>query len=353
MKTRPSYFSDYLIALTVIVCTLVLLGALAMTLTGFRLGKPSRVLELDFPDVAGIHQHSQVRYAGAPAGSVISIRHLTTDERLRNPNPANAVRVTVGLDAEVPQIPADVSAVLGADTLLSEKFIGLTAGTAGGPMLADGAVVQGVAQPTFDELVRGGADVFAALNGILPEVKSRMDEILPKLASISDAGSKVADDAKELFAKAGGLIDDLKALSKSGNELLSGDAKRLLGSANEIADDAKSLIGGADKLLEAHQADLEKALDELPEVLDHMDALLGRTQGLLSTNEKDLTITIRDLRLLMQEMRVMTVDAGKVMATLAKGHPTRLIWTREDEPAQGATQGQPSASAPRGAAGKR
>ena len=73
MKTRPSYFSDYLIALVVILCTLVLLGALAMTLTGFRLTKPGRTLQLDFPDVAGIHQHSQVRYAGAPAGSVIAI----------------------------------------------------------------------------------------------------------------------------------------------------------------------------------------------------------------------------------------------------------------------------------------
>ena len=331
MRTRPSYLSDYLIALVVIVCTVALLGALAMTLTGFRFGEAGRTLELDFPDVAGIHQHSQVRYAGAHAGSVISLRHLTPEERTKSANPANAVRVTISLDEKVPPVPADVIAVLGADTLLSEKFIGLSAGTAGGPLLADGAVIQGTAQPTFDDLVRGGADVFGTLNKIMPELKARMDDLLPKLASISDAGGKVAEDAKALFAKASALMDNLVTLSNSGKELIDGDAKKLLGSANEIAGDAKVLIGSANKLLKDHEADLNKTLDQLPEVIDHLDTLLGRTQGLLTTNEKDLNATIRDARAIMQEMRVTAVHAKKVMATLANGHPTRLIWTKEDE----------------------
>jgi virulence factor Mce-like protein len=352
VKTRPSYFSDYIIAMVVILCTVVLLGALAMTLTGFRLTKTGRTLQLDFPDVAGIHQHSQVRYAGAPAGAVITLRHLTAEERLANPNPANAVRVTVGLDDRVPAIPADVIAALGADTLLSEKFIGLSAGTADGPRLADGAVIQGIAQPTFDDLVRGGADVFGALNKMLPEVKARMDELLPKLAGISDAARKVTDDLPALFAKANTLMDNLVMLSNSGNDLINGDAKKLIGSVNEIAGDAKTLVGGANRLFEEHEKDLNKTLDQLPEVLDHLDTLLGRTQGLLTSNEKDLNATIRDLRAVMQEMRVTAVHAKKVMATLANGHPTRLIWSKDDEPApsdakilRGQTEAPPPASA--------
>jgi phospholipid/cholesterol/gamma-HCH transport system substrate-binding protein len=364
VKTRPSYFSDYLIALVVIACTVVLLGALAMTLTGFRLGKATRVLHLDFPDVAGIHQHSQVRYAGAPAGAVVSVRHLTAEERLRSVNSANAVRVTVALGDDVPPIPADVTAALGADTLLSEKFIGLSAGTAGGPLLADGAVLQGIAQPTFDDLVRGGADVFATLNKMMPEVKARMDELLPKLAAISDAGGKVADDAKALFAKASTLMDNLVALSNSGKALIDGDAKKLMGHANVVADDAKDLIGRANKLLKDHEADLNKALDQLPEVLDHLDNLLGRTQGMLTSNEKELNATIRDLRVVMQDMRVTSVHAKKVMATLAGGRPSRLVWVKDDEPqptdaeilrAQGkpVTAPPPSRTSPKSSPGKR
>jgi virulence factor Mce-like protein len=331
VKTRPSYFSDYLIAFAVILCTLALLGGMAAALTGYRWNKGGRTLEVDFPDVAGIHQHSQVRYAGAPAGVVIGVRHLTHEERLANPNRSNAVRVTVQLDEGVPVIPSDVIAMLGADTLLSEKFIGLTAGTAGGPPLENNAVVQGLAQPTFDDLIRGGADMFAVINKMMPEVKARMDDLLPKLASISDAGHQVASDAKALFAKATTLMDDLIKLSGQGNEI-AGDAKVLMGSASEVAGDAKELLGTANKLLQDNRDELEKTLTELPKVLDHLDQLLGQTQGLLTSNEKELNATIRDLRTVMQDMRVVAVHAKKITATLAGGRPTKLIWTKDDEP---------------------
>ncbi len=317
MKTKPAYLSDALIALAVIVCTLVLLGALGSALTGYRWSKLERTLSVDFPDVAGIHLHSQVRYAGAPAGEVISLRHLTAKERTTSANPANAVRVTVGLKDEVPSLPGDVVAVLGADTLLSEKFIGLNAGTAGGPLLAEGAIIQGTPQPTFDDLIRGGADVFAVLNKMLPAVKAQVDELLPKLASISESGAKVAGDAQALFTKASQLMDSLIVLS---------------GSGQEIAGDAKTFIGGANKLLQEHAVDLDKTLDELPTVLNKMDALLGKTQGMLTSNEKDLNATIRDLRLVMQDMRVVAVHAKSFTGALAGGRPTRLIWTRDDEP---------------------
>jgi ABC-type transporter Mla subunit MlaD len=348
VKTRPSYFSDYLIALAVILCTLALLGALGMTLTGFRLDKAGRSLDVDFADVAGIHKHSQVRYAGAPAGAVMAVRHLTAEERVASANPANAVRVTLSLDEHVPPLPNDVTVVLGADTLLSEKFIGLSAGTAGGPLLAEGATLQGISQPTFDDLVRGGADMFAVLQSMLPAVKKQMDDLLPKLASISDAGGKVAEDAKALFAKATTLMDNLIRLSGSGEEIV-GDAKTLMGSVNQVAGDAKELIGTANKLLQDNRADLEKTLNELPVVLDHLDDLLGRTQGMLSSNEKELNATIRDMRAVMQEMRVTAVHAKKVMATLANGRPTKLIWTRDGEPPASDAEvlrGQPQQGAP-------
>ena len=162
MKPR-NYFSDYLIAFVVIVGAVALLAGLAFALTGYQWQKPGRTLLVDFPDVAGIHRHSQVRYAGAPAGAVVGLRHLTTEERLKNANPKNAVRITVSLHEGVPPIPDDVTAVLGSDTLLSEKFIALDAGTAGGPLLAEGAVIQGQPSPTFDDVMRGGGALIHVL----------------------------------------------------------------------------------------------------------------------------------------------------------------------------------------------
>src|SRR5436189_5049219 len=119
-------FSDYIVALAVIACSLVLLGALTIALSGYRLKKPARTLQIDFEDVTGVKLHSEVRYAGAPAGRVIAMEHLSGEERSAATNKRNAVRVTVSLADKIPPLPADVSASLSSDTMLSPMFVALS-----------------------------------------------------------------------------------------------------------------------------------------------------------------------------------------------------------------------------------
>ena len=116
-------FADYIVALAVIACSLVLLGALTIALSGYRLKKPARTLQINYEDVTGIKVNSEVRYAGAPAGRVIAIRPLSIAERSSSANKKDAVRVTIGLDEDVPPIPTDAVATLSSDTLLSPKFV--------------------------------------------------------------------------------------------------------------------------------------------------------------------------------------------------------------------------------------
>src|SRR5881396_55299 len=106
--------SDYFVALFVIACSIVLLAALTFALSGYRLKKPTRTLQIKYEDVTGIKVHSEVRYAGAPAGRVIGMRHLTPDERNKSPNKRDAVIVTVELDEAIPPLPTDVVATLSA-----------------------------------------------------------------------------------------------------------------------------------------------------------------------------------------------------------------------------------------------
>jgi phospholipid/cholesterol/gamma-HCH transport system substrate-binding protein len=317
MKTKTSYTSDYAIAFIVILCTLALLAGLAAALTsGFQLRGGGRTLYVDFPDVAGIHRHSTVRYAGAPAGTVVGMRHLSAEERLTSADLRNAVRVTLSLRDEVPPIPNDVIAALGADTLLSEKFIGISAGTAGGPLLADGAVIQGLAQPTIDDLIRNASDLIAVMNKTLPGVEQQMADLLPKIAAIADAGNSIAKEIQPLLTKADTLINSLTALS---------------GSGQDIAVDTKTLIGRANQLITSNEANLEKTLTELPQVLDHLDTLLQSTQDLVGASEKEGNKTLGDLRALMQDMRIVMAHAKSFTAALAGGRPTRLIWTKDGE----------------------
>src|ERR1044071_7450534 len=135
--------SDYFVALSVIACSIVLLGALTFALSGYRLKKTTRTLQINYEDVTGIKVNSEVRYAGAPAGRVIAMRHLSAKEREASANKRDAVQVTVSLDEAIPPLPTDVTATLSSDTLLSPKFVALSAGTPGGQTLANNAAIEG------------------------------------------------------------------------------------------------------------------------------------------------------------------------------------------------------------------
>src|SRR5207237_6782435 len=110
-------------------CSLVLLGALTIALSGYRLKKSERTLQIDYEDVTGIKVHSEVRYAGAPAGRVIAMRHLSATVRAHSINKRDAVRVTASIDDKIPPLPADVDATLSADNMIAPTFVALTAGS--------------------------------------------------------------------------------------------------------------------------------------------------------------------------------------------------------------------------------
>src|SRR5204863_9629309 len=99
--------SDYIVALFVITCSIVLLAALTFALSGYRLKKATRTLQINYEDVTGVKVNSEVRYAGAPAGRVIAMRHLTAQDREASANKNDAVTVTIGLNEGIAPLPVD------------------------------------------------------------------------------------------------------------------------------------------------------------------------------------------------------------------------------------------------------
>src|SRR5438874_12470844 len=104
--------SDYIVALSVILTSLVLLAALTIPLTGYHLKKPTRTLQINYEDVTGIKVNSELRYAGAPPARAIAMRHLTAKDRESSTNKTEEVQVTVRLDDGIPQLPAYLVATL-------------------------------------------------------------------------------------------------------------------------------------------------------------------------------------------------------------------------------------------------
>jgi ABC-type transporter Mla subunit MlaD len=226
--------SDYFVALFVIACSIVLLAALTFALSGYRLKKPTRILQINYEDVTGIKVNSEVRYAGAPAGRVIAMRHLTAKEREASANKRNAVRVTVSLDETIPPLPTDVTATLSSDTLLSPKFVALSAGTPGGETLANDAAIEGHPAYGLEQITAAAGPLFENANKLLNDLsvtvtglKKDLDEFTPKLGPLADSLKLDVDNLQNVITNLDGVAKGADTFLSSGTIFIKSTDKQL------------------------------------------------------------------------------------------------------------------------------
>jgi ABC-type transporter Mla subunit MlaD len=226
--------SDYLVALFVIACSIVLLAALTFALSGYRLKKPKRVLQINYEDVTGVKVNSEVRYSGAPAGRVIAMRHLTAKEREASANKRDAVRVTVSLDEGIPPLPTDVTATLSSDTLLSPKFVALSAGTPGGETLANNAAIEGHPAYGLEQITAAAGPLFENANKLLSDLsvtvtglKKDLDQFTPKLGPLADSLKTDVDNLQNVITNLDGVAKGADTFLSTGNTFIKSTDKQL------------------------------------------------------------------------------------------------------------------------------
>ncbi len=251
--------SDYIVALSVIACSIILLGALTIALSGYRLKKPKRTLQINYEDVTGIKVHSEVRYAGAPAGRVIAMRHLTAKEREASSNKKDAVRVTISLDEGVPPLPTDITATLSSDTMLAPKFVALSAGTPGGNTLANNAAIEGHPAYGIEQITAAAGPLFDNANKLLDNLnvtvtglKGNLDQFMPKLGPLADSLKIDVDNLQN-------VVKNLEGMSK--------DADKVFGTAD-------TFISTTDRQLQEQMKQLHVVLLNLKVVTTHAKALV-------------------------------------------------------------------------------
>jgi ABC-type transporter Mla subunit MlaD len=258
--------SDYIVALAVIACSLVLLGALTIALSGYRLKKPERTLQINYEDVTGIKVHSEVRYAGAPAGRVIAMRHLSAAERGASENKKDAVRVTISLDEGIPPLPSDVIATLSSDTLLAPKFVALSAGTPGGKTLVNNAAIEGHPAYGLEQITAAAGPLFENANRLLDnlnvtvtDLKGNLGQFMPKISPLVDTAKTDLDELQK-------VVMALDGVEKNANTVL-GTADRFVGTTDkQLQEQMKELhvILLNLKVVSTHAKAITEALGEKP-----------------------------------------------------------------------------------------
>src|SRR5437667_8598095 len=251
--------SAYFVALSVIACSVILLAALTFALSGYRLKKPTRTLQINYEDGTGSKVHSTVRYAGAPAGRVIAMRHLTAKEREASPNKKDAVQITISLDDGIPPLPADVTATLSSDTMLAPKFVALSAGTPGGNTLANNAAIEGHPAYGLEQITAAAGPLFDNANKLLDNLnvtvtglKGNLDQFMPKLGPLADSLKIDVDNLQN-------VVKNLERMSK--------DADKVLGTAD-------TFISTTDRQLQDQMKQLHVVLLNLKVVSTHAKALV-------------------------------------------------------------------------------
>ena len=278
--------SDYLVALSVVACSIVLLAALTIALSGYRWKKSERTLRINYEDVTGIKVHSEVRYAGAPAGRVIAIRHLSAADREKSDNKKDAVRVTVSLDDEVPPLPDDVVATLSSDTLLAPKFVALSAGTPGGKTLPNDASIEG--HPAY------GIEQITAAAGPLVENANKL------IDNLSGTVTSVKGDLGEFLPKLGPLVDKVSPL---------------VDKVSPLVDSAK-----------ADLADLQKTIQGLDGLEKTADTFLGTASKFIGTTDKEIQDQMNELHVTLLNLKVISTHAKALVDELAE-KPNRVIFS--------------------------
>lgn len=292
--------SDAWIAVSVIACSIVLFLALAFGLNGRVLMHDGHVVRVRFHDITGIKVSSQVKFAGAPAGSVTGARMLTAAERTSDPD--HLVEVTLTLARDVPPLTKAAKVSIAADTLLSDKFVHIEDEGTEAPLLDQGEVLNGITPTTFDKLARNVDDAIQGLRKTL--------------------GGNA--DGKDLFTKMDRIAEDTQSL-------LAG-LKPVVKDAGVVLADAKATMGDARSLIADNKAGISRAVVRIDSAAGSMDSLAKKGEAFVQDNTKTLAATISGLRVTAENLKV-TSTYSKILLRDLSERPSRLIWGGGKPPA--------------------
>src|SRR5436853_4881853 len=187
------------------------------------------------------------------------MRHLTPAERTKSTNKKDAVIVTVELDDGIPSLPVDVTATLSADTLLSPKFVALSAGTPGGKTLPNNASIEGHPAYGIEQitaaagpLVDNANKLIDTLNTTFTDLKAQLGDFMPKISPVLDSLKMDVDDLQAPIASLGAIENQF----------------------GTTLDTAKLFLGNTDAKLQEQLKELHVTLLNLKVITTHAKALV-------------------------------------------------------------------------------
>jgi phospholipid/cholesterol/gamma-HCH transport system substrate-binding protein len=329
----------------ILVAISLLVLAVGVFLISGQMGflSPKYTLKAYLSEASGLREGSQVQLAGIPIGNVQAIRVSSYADPLR----------AVEIDMKVPrryqdQIRADSVVTTESAGLLGEKYINISRGSPGQPVLSDGAELKSHEEADIKQIVQNTNDVIsdlrvlsAKLNDISNQITTgkgsmgkliydqtlynRMNETVSDAERVVSAmehgqgtiGKLISDEAlyRQMSAtmdRLNNFIEDVQHGKGSAGRFVSDPAvydnlNKVAAKANTLIDTINSNKGTLGRLINDPQI-----YDHLSETVDHLDTIAARvekgegTLGLLSTDKtlyNNLSESAKSLREFLTEFR--------------------------------------------------
>lgn len=190
-----AFRSEFLIAVSVIVSSLVMLGALSLAISGVHFDRPKKVLTVDLPSAVGLTQEAAVRYAGTPVGKIRSMRPLNDEERSQT-SPGCAIRLVLDIHQHLPTLRVGTTASIAADTVLGEKYLNLEPGPVINPALPADTILYAKRSASLDEVMSSGKQLLDGVNDLLTKNDSAITQAVLDLKNVLENFKVVATYAK-------------------------------------------------------------------------------------------------------------------------------------------------------------
>ena len=333
---------DATVATLVILCSLMLLGALIFAVSGDPWRKPHLRFSVDFADITGIHRNTDVLFAGDKIGTVTRIEHLVPADRLIQ---SNTVRVHVEVFEPTP-IPAKLKIIISAASMLGEKHIALIRLDDEEGLLADGAKLTSTSLGSLLEMMLPGGDaIFANIREITADLKKitgplgqgdASQQITDSLANIEaftqelkttfagdgktpGFGQKINAVADKLEDTVTGIQELVKGPKGATDKGLANRADAILANLESFSKELNQTMAGTPGGKPGLKQRVEEITTDLHKMLAGGDSASG--PGL----EKHLDSTMRKINTLVEEMSALVIWGEYITGTLAE-KPSRLIY---------------------------
>ena len=196
MKT---FRTDFLVAALVIVCSVVMLVALTIAISGTHLTAPKATLTIDLPSAVGLDKQAEVRYAGANVGRIRTVRPLSDEER-QKVSPECAIRVVADIHHQLPELRVGTTASITADTVLGEKYLNLEPGPVTNPGLAPGTILYAKRSASLDEVMTAGKTLLDKANDLIAQNREAIDKVVKDLRVVLDNFKVISTYGKTFMA---------------------------------------------------------------------------------------------------------------------------------------------------------